>query len=90
MEEMFDNKILDELYEIRGDRLLRVYINKYGKPEKSKKAEKAEVELVNFMKKYIKDENDMKELFEKINRFESYTLDEMCFWHKPLYLSSEN
>ena len=85
MEKMFDNKILDELYEIRGDRFVRVYINKYGKPEKSKKAEKAEVELVNFMKKYIKDENDMKELFEKINKFESYTLDEMCFFHKSYY-----
>lgn len=79
MEEMFDNKILDELYEIRWDRFVRVYINKYGKTEKSKKAEKAEVELVNFMKKYLKDENDMKELFEKINKFENYTLDEMRF-----------
>lgn len=40
MEEMFDNKILDELYEIRGDRFVRVYINKYGKPEKSKRPKK--------------------------------------------------
>ena len=31
------------------------------------------------MKKYLKDENDMKELFEKINKFENYTLDEMRF-----------
>ena len=36
------------------------------------------------MKKFIKDENTMKELFEKINKFEGYALDEMCFWHKTI------
>lgn len=61
------------------------YKKKYGELEETKKAEQAEDELVNFMKKFIKDENTMKELFEKINKFEGYALDEMCFWHKPYY-----
>lgn len=37
------------------------------------------------MKKFIKDESNMKKLYEKINIFESYALDEMSFWHKPYY-----
>lgn len=85
MEELFENKILDELYEIRGEEFIESYTKKYGKPEKVKKAEKAEEQLVQFMKKFIKDESNMKKLYEKINIFESYALDEMSFWHKPYY-----
>ena len=84
MEELFENKILDDLYEIR-EGFITSYKKKYGELEETKKAEQAEDELVNFMKKFIKDENTMKELFEKINKFEGYALDEMCFWHKPYY-----
>ena len=84
MEDLFENKILDDLYEIR-EGFITSYKKKYGELEETKKAEQAEDELVNFMKKFIKDENTMKELFEKINKFEGYALDEMCFWHKPYY-----
>ncbi len=84
MEDLYENKILDDLYEIR-EGFITSYKKKYGELEETKKAEQAEDELVNFMKKFIKDENTMKELFEKINKFEGYALDEMCFCHKPYY-----
>ncbi len=84
MEDLYENKILDDLYEIR-EGFITSYKKKYGELEETKKAEQAEDELVNFMKKFIKDENTMKELFEKINKFEGYALDEMCFWHKLYY-----
>lgn len=66
MEDLYENKILDDLYEIR-EGFITSYKKKYGELEETKKAEQAEDELVNFMKKFIKDENTMKELFEKIN-----------------------
>ena len=84
MEDLYENKILDDLYEIR-EGFITSYKKKYGELEETKKAEQAEDDLINFMKKFIKDENTMKELFEKINKFEGYALDEMCFWHKPYY-----
>lgn len=84
MEDLFENKILDDLYEIR-EGFITSYKKKYGESEETKKAEQAEDELINFMKKFIKNENTMKELFEKINKFEGYALDEMCFWYKPYY-----
>ena len=84
MEDLFENKILDDLYKIR-EGFITSYKKKYGELEETKKAEQAEDDLINFMKKFIKDENTMKELFEKINKFEGYALDEMCFWHKPYY-----
>lgn len=79
------SKIFDDLFEIRGQGLIRNYTKQKGKPKSSKKAEKTEEQLVEFMKKFIKNEKDMKKLFEKINNFESDVLDEMCFWHKPYY-----
>lgn len=82
---MCENKILDNLYEIREGEVEKRYISKYGKPPKSKKTEKAEEELVNFMKKFIKDEKDMQELFNKINNYELKAMGEMCFWYKPYY-----
>ncbi len=79
------NKILDSLYEIREGEVEKDYISKYGNPKDSKKADKAEEQLVEFMKKFIKDENDMQELFNKINNYELKTMGEMCFWYKPYY-----
>ena len=69
MEDLFEKKILDDLYEIR-EGFITSYKKKYGELEETKKTEQAEDELINFMKKFIKDENTMKELFEKINKFE--------------------
>lgn len=82
---MCENKILDNLYEIREGEVEKRYISKYGKPPKSKKTEKAEEELVNFMKKFIKDEKEIKNLYGKLNKFELCAMDELCFWYKPYY-----
>lgn len=81
------NKILDSLYEIREGEVEKHYIAKYGKPEDSKKTEKAEERLVEFMKKFIKDEKDMQNLYEKLNKYELCVMGEMCFWFKPYYKS---
>ena len=82
---MCENKILDNLYEIREGEVEKRYISKYGKPPKSKKTEKAEEELVNFMKKFIKDEKEIKNFYGKLNNFELFAMDEVCFWYKPYY-----
>lgn len=80
-----ENKILDNLYEIREGEVEKNYISKYGKPKNSEKTEKAENELVNFMKKFIKDKKDIKNLYGKLNKFELCAMGEMCFWYKPYY-----
>lgn len=80
-----ENKILDSLYEIREGEVEKQYISKYGKPEDSQKTDKAEERLVKFMKKFIKDEKDMQNLYEKLNKYELCVMSEMCFWFKPYY-----
>lgn len=81
----YNNKILDDLYEIREGEVEKSYIAKYGELEKDKKANEVEDDLTNFMKKFIKNEDDMQELYEKINQFELYATGQMCFWYKPYY-----
>ena len=85
MKENHNIKILDELYEIREGEVEKQYIAKYGEPVEMDKAHKADDELVNFMKKFIKDEKDMQELFNKINNYELKSMGEMFFWYKPYY-----
>ena len=85
MKENHNIKILDELYEIREGEVEKQYIAKYGEPVEMDKAHKADDELVNFMKKFIKDEKDMQELFNKLNNYELKAMGEMCFWYKPYY-----
>ncbi len=85
MEENNKLKILDQLYEIREGEVEKNYISKYGKSKNREKIEKAEDELVNFVKKFIKDEKNMQELFNKINNYELKVMEELCFWYKPYY-----
>lgn len=81
----FKNKILDNLYEIREGVVEKQYIARYGKPKNSEEAEKAENELVNFMKKFIKNKKDIKSLYERLNKFELCAMGELCFWYKLYY-----
>ena len=81
----YNNKIRDDLYEIREGEWEKSSIAKYGEPEKDKKANEVEDDLTNFMKKFIKNEDDMQNLYEKINQFELYATGQMCFWYKSYY-----
>lgn len=85
MKNLFENKILDDLYEIREGEVEKQYIAKYGEPEETEKTRKAENELIEFMEKFIKNEKEMEELYGKINKFEICATSEMCFWFKPYY-----
>ncbi len=85
MEDLFESKILDNLYEIIEGEVENQYIKRYGNPKENKKTEKSEKQLVKFMEKFIKDETNMKILYEKLNKFELCAMGEMCFWYKPYY-----
>lgn len=49
----YNNKILDDLYETRGEELEEFYIAKYGKPKEEQQANLIEEDLINFMKKLM-------------------------------------
>lgn len=81
----YNNKILDDLYETRGEELEEFYIAKYGKPKEEQQANLIEEDLINFMKKFIKDKKDIQKLCKKINQYESLVMEQMDFWYKIYY-----
>ncbi len=85
MGEMFENKLLDDLFEIRGDGLESAIIKKYGKFENEKKATEAKEKLTKLLKETIQDNNILMKVLEALNDFEGYKMEEMCFWDKQYY-----
>ena len=83
--EIFENQVLNELYETRGDGLECLYTKMYGEPEEIKETKQAKKELENLMKKLVKDEENRKELWLKLDRFEGCLSGEMSFWDKQYY-----
>ena len=83
--ELFENQILNEIYETRGDGLECIYIRMYGEPEEIKETKQAKEELENLMKELVKDEEKQKELWLKLDRFEGCMSGEMSFWDRQYY-----
>lgn len=83
--EIFENQILNDIYETRGDGLECVYIRMYGKPEEVLNCEKVEDEFRLLAKQTIKDEEIKKQILYKFNQFQDALLGEMTLWDKQYY-----
>ena len=62
MEEMFENKVLDDLYEIRRDGFESIFINHYGESEEIQKSRISENKLTEAIQKSIKNESVKEEI----------------------------
>lgn len=85
MEEMFDDKVLDDLCDTRTDGFEKRYLKKYGTPEELKEKEKIEQEMIELIKKLVVDSESQKQIIEKFQNFKEIMVSEICFWHKPYY-----
>lgn len=85
MEEMFENKVLDDLYEIRRDGFESIFINHYGESEEIQKSRISENKLTEAIQKSIKNESVKEEILEKLEEHTDDLLGEMCFWDQQYY-----
>lgn len=85
MEEMFEDKVLDDLFDIRTNGLERRYLDKYGEPEELKEKEKIEQEMMDLVKKLVPDIESQNQIIDKFQNFKENMMSEICFWHKPYY-----
>lgn len=83
--ELFENQVLNDIYETRGDGLQSLYISMYGKTEEITEVKKAKKELENLMYELVKDKEKQKELWLKLDRFEGAMSGESSFWNKQYY-----
>ena len=81
---IFESKVLDDLYDVRGDGFESDYIKHFGKCDELKKSEIKEKELQQIIN-LIEDEELKKNIKNKINEFEDSMLGEMYFWNKEYY-----
>lgn len=85
MEEMFENKVLDDLYEVRRDGFESIFINHYGESEEIQKSRTSENELTGVIEKLIQNEIAKKEILEKLEEYKDDLLGKMCFWEQQYY-----
>ena len=83
--EIFENQILNEIYETRGDGLECFYIKMYGEPEEIKETKQTKKELENLMYELVKGKEKQKQLWLKLDRFEGAMAGESSFWNKQYY-----
>ena len=83
--EIFENQILNEIYETRGDGLEYFYIRMYGEPKEIIETKQAKKELEDLMKELIQNEEKQKELWIKLDKFEDCMSGEMSFWDRQYY-----
>lgn len=84
MEEIFEDKVLDDLCDIRTDGFERKYLSKYGKPKEFGEKEKNELEIMELIKKYVPKENQ-KQIIDKFQNYKENLVEEIIFWQKPYY-----
>lgn len=85
MEKMFENPILDDLYEVRGEELENAYKKKYGESNAEKRADEKEDEFINTLKKNVADKEKLEETMSRLNEFEMAIIDKFCSWYKQYY-----
>lgn len=81
---IFNFKVLDDLYDVRGEGFEVDYIKNFGKKEELEKPELAENELDEVVNS-IDNEEKRKEIKSKISKFQDSMLGEMCFWDREYY-----
>lgn len=84
-QQIFENKILDDLYETRCDHLKAILNKLYKKPEEIEIIEQAEKDLYEAIDELVKDEKVKKILLEKLNEYEGRIFQEEDVWECLYY-----
>ena len=85
LKDIFENQILNELYETSRDGFEGMYIKIYGEPQEIKETRKSKKELEELMKKIVKDKEKQKEFWLKLDKYEGCMSMEIDFWDRQFY-----
>ena len=82
---MEDDNVLHDLYAIRREGFEGLVIKKNRENNIVKNPNKINLELVNLIKKTVKDEENQKYFLDKIEQFYDALTEEMGFWNEYYY-----
>ena len=83
MDELFENSILDELFEKRKIEFIN-HIRAKNEIEEEKRRIEDEESFTNLLKKRVK-AWDYEEVIDKLNELETSIIDESNYWNKMFY-----
>ena len=82
MEELFNRPILDQLYDSISDDFETMLLKKKNLDGKFTESLKVEKELINLIKKVVKDEEKLDPIIAKLNKFELAIGNETKHYYK--------
>lgn len=85
LKDIFENQILNELYESSRDGFECIYIKMFGEPQEIKETKKSKEDIEYLIKKIVPDEKKQKELWLELDKYEECMSLEMNFWDKQFY-----
>lgn len=85
MEELIEDCVLDDLFDVRTDGFQSVFLKENGKLEEIEEAEQIENELEELIKELIQDEKIRGKILEKLEEFVDSKIGELCFWNREYY-----
>lgn len=85
MEEIFEDAILDELFNTRRDGFECIYIKQYGKSKEIEEFEESEIRLEKIIKKIVKNKRKQKKILKFLEKYQNASIDEKWFWNKQYY-----
>ena len=85
MEELIEDCVLDDLFDVRTDGFQCVFLKENGNSEEIEEVEQVENELEDMIKDLIQDEKIRGQILEKLEEFADSKIGELCFWNREYY-----
>ena len=85
LKDIFENQILNELYESSRDGFECIYIKTFGEPQEIRETKNAKEDIEQLIEKIIPDKEKQKELWLKLDKYDGCMSLEMEFWHRQFY-----
>lgn len=85
MEDVFDDEVLDDLFETRSDGFQSYFVKHFGESEEMKKEKESENKLIDTIKTKVKDEEIQKQIIKLYYEVTDDMVSTECFWMKQYY-----
>jgi len=85
MEDVLENKILQELYETRKTKFETNFVKKMGSIKEIQASQKMEENLNNILKRTIKNADELEKVLDSFEDFKMAEIEELGFWNEQFY-----
>ena len=85
MDEIVENEVLEDLFNVRSDGFQARFVKEYGETEEMKQVQESENKLIDMIKSNINNEEIQKQLIKQYYNVTDNMIAVECFWMKQYY-----